>query len=223
MLVYGIKDKESGSLVYVGQTIRPLSHRWTQHLRDARKLDYPIYRAIRKYGQSRFEMVELARAQNREELNNLEKDLINKFNTLTPNGYNLMLGQSGGEHSTETKEKIKIAAIKNGFGKWKRSEEDNLKNKERVLKQHSDPIKKINHLIGNGSKEFNVFEAILVKRHTNKNPAIYEKSKLIGTWLSAVDCAKELGLNGQIITQVLRKEKRSHKGLLFEYKENSHE
>lgn len=220
MLVYGIRNKENGSLVYIGQTIRPLSHRWTQHVRDTNKFDYPIYRAFRKYGLEIFEIVELAKAKNREELNQLEIDLINKFNTLVPNGYNLMLGQSGGEHSQETKNKIRLAAIKNGLGKWKRSEEDNLKNREKGLRQHADPIQRRNFLIGNGSKEFNVFEAILIQKHNNKRPAIYEKGKLIGTWLDSGKCAKELGLNIQNITQVLRKEKKSHKGLIFEYKEN---
>lgn len=219
MLVYGIKDMEKDSLVYIGQTIRSLSHRWTQHLRDARKLDYPIYRAIRKYGQSRFEIVELARAQNREELNSLEKDLIKKFNTLTPNGYNLMLGQSGGEHSVETKEKIKVAAIKNGFGKWQRSEEDNLKNKERVLKQHSDPVKRERFLKANGSREFNVFEAIQTQIRAPGRPNLYEKGKLVGTWLSSIDCAKELKLQASNVRNCLLGIKKSHKGLMFEYKE----
>lgn len=223
MLVYGIKDRENGSLVYIGQTIRPLSHRWTQHLRDARKLDYPIYRAIRKYGQDRFEILELARAKNREELNNLEKDLIKKFNTLVPNGYNLMLGQSGGEHSLETKEKIKIAAIKNGFGKWQRSEEDNLKNRERALKQYSDPLEKEKFLKANGSREFNVFEAILVQHRKPGTPVVYEKGKFIGTWLSASDCAKDLNFNkrgGSKILDCLHGKRKSHMGFIFEHKEN---
>lgn len=220
MIVYGIKNKENGSLVYIGQTIRPLSHRWTQHIRDTKKFDYPIYRAFRKYGADRFEIVELAKAKSREELNQLEIDLINRFNTLVPNGYNLMLGQSGGEHSSETKEKIKVAAIKNGFGKWERSEEDNLRNREKGLRQHADPIQRRNFLIGNGSKEFNVFEAILIQKHNNKRPAIYEKGKLIGNWLSSIDCARELNLQSSNVRNCLLGLKKSHKGLIFEYKEN---
>lgn len=222
MLVYGIRNKENGSLVYIGQTIRPLSHRWTQHLRDSNKLEYPLYRAFRKYGIEKFEVIELAKASNREELNQMEIEFINKFNTLTPNGYNLMLGQSGGEHSAETKQKIRLAAINNGFGKWKRSDEDNLKNRERVLNQHSDPAKRLNHLIGNGSREFNVFEAILVQHRRPGRPAIYEKGKFIGTWLCATDCAKDMNFNKRAsakISDCLNSKRKTHSGFIFECKE----
>lgn len=220
MLIYGIKNKDSGKIVYVGQTTRSLSSRWNQHLRDSKKLQYPLYRAIHKYGVTKFEAFLIEEVKDLEALDKREKELIVEFDTLTPNGYNLMLGQKGGRHSAETVEAIRAAAIRNNFGKWKRTEKHNQANRIRGIDQHDDPVQRINFLIGNGSKEFNVFEAVCIQKRSPSKPSIYEKGKFIGTYLDTTKIAKELGLNSKVITQVLRKEKKAHKGLIFEYKEN---
>jgi group I intron endonuclease len=222
MLIYGIKNRDSGNVVYVGQTIRSLIFRFNQHLKAAEKgeLEYPLYRAMRKYGIDKFEAFTIEECSTVESLDKREKELILEFNTLTPNGYNLMLGRKNGRHSRETIEKIRKSAISNEFGKWKRSEEDNEKNRKRALKQHLDPTKRISFLKGNGSKEFNVYRITKIKREIRKSQAVYEIGEFVGTFLDVVKFAKEFNLNSGVITQVLRKEKKTHKGLIFEYKEN---
>jgi group I intron endonuclease len=222
MIVYGIKNKVTNKVVYIGQTVRPLSHRWTQHLRDSSNQEYPLYRAMRKYGKENFEVFTIETVESLEELNKREVELINQFNTLSPNGYNLMLGKGPGNHSEESKEKIRQAAIKNGLGKWERTEEDNLKNRERALKQHADPVRRIGFLKANGSREFSVFKAIKIQSRAPGRPSVYAKGELIGTWFCATDCAKELDLGkkgGAKISSCLNKNRKSHKGFIFESKE----
>lgn len=218
MLIYGIKNKESGATVYVGQTVRSLSSRWNQHLRDSSKLEYPLYRAIRKYGADNFEAYVIEECPNADAMSAREIELIKEFNTLTPNGYNLMLGQKGGRHSAETKKKMSVSAKAWGFGTWERSETNNQANRERALRQFSNPEKKKNHLIGNGSKEFNVYRAITdAKKHSaHKN---LQKGDLVGSWLSSVDCGKDLNLSHKVIRKALKGKIKTYSGLIFEYKE----
>lgn len=221
MLIYGIKDKISGKIVYIGQTIRSLSARFNQHLRDATmgKLNYPLYRAIRKYGKDQFEAFVIEECVDLKTLSKREKELIIEFNTLTPGGYNLMLGQKGGRHSEASKEKIRKAALVNGLGKWKRTAEHLENNRKRSINYHLDPTNRVNFLISNGAKEFNVYKAIQIQKKSPGKSALYEKGEFLGTWLDTVKIAKTFNLNAKVITQVLRKEKRAHKGLIFEYKE----
>lgn len=64
--------------------------------------------AIKKYGKSNFRKTVLVDdIETLDELNRLEKEYIEKYNCLYPNGYNLDVGgKSTGNHSAETKWKI---------------------------------------------------------------------------------------------------------------------
>lgn len=53
-----------------------------------------LYRAFNKYGFDNFEWQLLASTENRSEINQLENEYITKYNTLTPNGYNLKLNKT---------------------------------------------------------------------------------------------------------------------------------
>jgi hypothetical protein len=61
--------------------------------------------AINKYGKDYFYMETLWESDvcSPDELNSKEIEFIKKYNTLSPNGYNLTEGGSGGRHSNETK------------------------------------------------------------------------------------------------------------------------
>lgn len=217
MIIYGIKNKETGRIVYIGQTIRPLSHRWTQHLRDSKVLDYPLYRAVRKYGSDKFECFQIERCSDLEALDKREIELTIKHETLLPNGYNLNLGRKDGRHDQSTVEKIRAASIKNGFGKWERTEEHNESNSKLGIQRHADPEFRQKFLIANGSKLFNVYKAVVVIPHKRGKTGIVEKGEFVGTWLSSIDCAKDLNISGSNIRDCLLKRKKTHKGLVFEY------
>ena len=78
---------------------------------------------MRKYGFNNFHFEILQdNIQSKEEMDQLEKDYIKKYNSLvTQNGYNIELGgNSAGKHSEETKRKISEAQLGNKnhmFGK----------------------------------------------------------------------------------------------------------
>lgn len=85
MLIYKITNKINGK-VYIGQTIRSLKKRFNEHCNNKKST---ISKAIQKYGKENFTIEEIDGANNQSELNYKEWLLIYKFNSLTPNGYNI--------------------------------------------------------------------------------------------------------------------------------------
>lgn len=99
---------------YVGQTISTVTERWRQHkhLASRGKLNYPIYRAIRKYGIENFSIKQIAKVSSNNGigwLNILEELFIKHYKTLKPNGYNVYQGGENKSHHSDTKEKIRVA------------------------------------------------------------------------------------------------------------------
>lgn len=76
--------------IYIGQSIHP-EKRWKEHQQHAKACDdnYPIHLAINKYGANNFsfEILEWT-----EDYDNEEAKLIQEYNSLVPNGYNLIEG-----------------------------------------------------------------------------------------------------------------------------------
>ena len=76
--------------VYIGQTVHP-EKRWWEHCNKAKTGydNYPIHLAINKYGKENFcfEILEWS-----DDYDNRERELIEQFNSLSPNGYNLIAG-----------------------------------------------------------------------------------------------------------------------------------
>lgn len=80
---------------YIGSTIKDPKIRYNQHMyhvnhKDAEgKYNYPLYSAIRKYGIENFKFEILFQKDcSEEEIRILEKEYIENFNCLSPNGYN---------------------------------------------------------------------------------------------------------------------------------------
>ncbi len=78
--------------IYIGQSIHP-NRRWVEHCQHAKAQDdkLPIHLAINKYGKENFsfEILEWT-----EEYNQREQELITQYNSLIPNGYNILNGSS---------------------------------------------------------------------------------------------------------------------------------
>jgi group I intron endonuclease len=91
MIIYKITNKVNGK-IYIGQTIRTLEQRKWQHL-DAAKhgCRTHLYSAIRKYGEENFEFEVIDEASSIEELNELERYYIAKFDCIK-SGYNMVDG-----------------------------------------------------------------------------------------------------------------------------------
>ena len=100
---------------YIGQTRQQnYNIRWYQHKHQAfiKKSEHSaLYCAMRKYGLEKFEFIILLKDIENEKLNDVEEDYIKKFNSLTPNGYNLKEGGSHTPHSDETRRKIGLKSL----------------------------------------------------------------------------------------------------------------
>ncbi len=92
MFVYLIVNKINNKL-YIGSTIQSLSQRWSNHVWEAqnRSSNNYFHRAIRKYGKENFHVELIDTANSLEELDQLENECIQFFNTLSPYGYNSLM------------------------------------------------------------------------------------------------------------------------------------
>lgn len=187
--------------IYIGQTINSIDKRFKQHLSQVNcaNICSALYSAFTKYGKENFIIESIVSGEySREELNELEIFYIKKFDSLSPNGYNL---QSGGNSfmvvesvKKQTSEKLKGREIT-----WKAKVSEGLKkiwlNKEyrekQILQRHKkrgryrEGIQKplrinlnvelINKMYANGdtvykiAKYFNVSFYTIKKRIRNEN------------------------------------------------------
>ena len=86
-IIYLITNKENGHK-YVGQTTQGMNKQWQQHTQEALRMsDKPLHRAMRKYGQHRFNIQEIDECDENL-LDEREKHWIKHYNTLKE-GYNV--------------------------------------------------------------------------------------------------------------------------------------
>lgn len=110
MVIYLITNKVNGKQ-YVGQTTQSLFRRWHLHCSKSGRC-LAMKSAIRKYGKENFSIKSIYVASCLEELNQMEREFINKYNTLFPNGYNLTIGGSSRTvFSEETRKRMSDAKI----------------------------------------------------------------------------------------------------------------
>lgn len=82
--------------VYHGITVRKIEARLNQHANNAKLgKDFPLYRAIRKYGMESFKIEILSDSIDITLLRQLEADAIAADKSYVPNGYNATLGGEG--------------------------------------------------------------------------------------------------------------------------------
>lgn len=117
MVVYKAVCNSTGKM-YIGQTVHSLEKRWIQHC-VPRSSCKGLARAIKKYGKESFTVSIMSKASSLEELNHREQYYIRLFNTLAPNGYNLMTG-GGNSYLSEEAAKRKSEALKRHYLTHKR-------------------------------------------------------------------------------------------------------
>lgn len=105
--IYKITNLINGKC-YIGQSVQPDKRYW-QHCNSAKnhKDNYPIHNAINKYGEDNFsfEILEWT-----EDYDNRERELIQYYNSLSPNGYNvaeggaslIMIGEKNAKNTVPT-------------------------------------------------------------------------------------------------------------------------
>lgn len=115
-LIYVVKNLKTGKH-YVGQTRHDTSkQRWIEHRHKARiGKGYIFHASIRKHGEENFKIIEEIKCENNQ-LNETERRTIIKYNSVQPNGYNILAFGSlanleegwwkGKERAESTKEKL---------------------------------------------------------------------------------------------------------------------
>ena len=101
--IYKITNEVNGKL-YIGKTSFSVKKRFKRHLYEAKrgKLDYPLYKAMEKYGYDNFTITTIEEIPD-EELSEREIYWINFYNTYIKNGkgYNCTLGGEGNKIISE--------------------------------------------------------------------------------------------------------------------------
>lgn len=92
--IYKFTNKINGK-VYVGQAVdtnrRIKDHFYKAHNKAGQDYNAPLHCAIRKYGDDAFE-IEIIKECSVDELDLYEVQFIEKYNCISPNGYNIMKG-----------------------------------------------------------------------------------------------------------------------------------
>ena len=105
--IYLIRNLKNNKC-YIGKTIRDaVKTRIRDHLSG--KGNRIVKQAVEKYGCDAFTYEILHDGVIPEFLDTLEKEAIEKFNTVSPHGYNLTTGGEGGSHCEETRQKMSEA------------------------------------------------------------------------------------------------------------------
>ena len=97
--------------IYIGQTIQELESRWKDHRKKGSNCRY-LKSAIQKYGIDNFDF-QLVCITFDNQLDDMEKEYIEQYDCLAPNGYNLRLGGDSGKHHEDTKRKISATLLQN--------------------------------------------------------------------------------------------------------------
>lgn len=92
--IYKIENKINGK-IYIGQSIH-IERRWIEHCQLSKKS--VISQAIQKYGKENFSFQILEEVTDTSLLNEMEAKYIRQFNSLVPNGYNIVLFDEQEKH-----------------------------------------------------------------------------------------------------------------------------
>jgi group I intron endonuclease len=184
-LLYGIiySINFPNDKIYIGQTIRPLNTRIEEHILKSKKNpDLLVHKAINKYGIEKIKYEVIDYAYSFEELNELEKYYIKKFESYfdTKKGYNMTLGGEGSNGYIYTLEdRKKMSDIQKEYRK--NNPEQAQKQSERLIQYYKDNTDKA---IEHGLKISKLYiehpeiiEKISnsLKIYYNNNPEIIEK------------------------------------------------
>lgn len=237
MLIYKITNAINNK-VYVGQTIKDLKIRWSQHKSQTRyvgqncnrKICRYLHTSMKKYGIENFFIEIIETCQNIGELNSKEVYWIKKLNSLAPNGYNLNYGGDNKKHSERTKKLLseKLSGKNNGmFGKkGSQKQKDWLAdyNKNKVISDKTlEKMKKAQQLrtslgLNKGFNRKKTKEEIektrlkLCKKYIVTSPESIE----ICVWDMTLFCTEQ-NLSSRGLRRVASKDRNSHKGWKCRY------
>jgi len=180
---------------YVGQTIKSLYIRWSQHCSPNNKGCRKLHNAIIKYGKDNFSLRIIDRASSIEELNKKEEYWISRYDTINK-GYNLLFGGNNKTLSNEIK--MRISESKRGCKAW---------NKGRQASRQAC-IKMSLSKKGNKNPNYG---------HPNNEKSIL-CIELNREFVSVIEASLELGINRAAISKVINGHRVRAGGYTFTFK-----
>lgn len=237
--IYCITNKLNNKK-YIGQTIQPLEIRWKEHINHSKHYDFPLYRAIKKYGIENFVLQPIDIAESEEELNAKETNYIETLSTMCPHGYNAISGQPGNSKMISTDTRNKLSArlkelwlmpeyrdkIKKGTtGKKRNSISADHRNKLSESHKGKTLPNAQKEKIGAASKKLwenkeyaqRAIAGLAKSKTEQERPVINIDTGLF--YCSASQAARELGLYQQNITKCCQGKRTKTGGCRWRYKE----
>lgn len=190
--IYKITNKINNK-IYIGQTIRTIEKRWKQHLyRCEEKNDNNyLYNAMKKHGKENFYIEEIEKCKDEDRFERETYNII-KYNSMYPNGYNIILSQQSSDYPSELIE-LMLLDWDNGLcfneisKKWKINE----KTVSEYLKRN-----------GISKEQISERKGIMVQLHTSKKVYHYTiDGNFIDEWNSASEIERCLNLNRSTISK----------------------
>lgn len=209
MIIYCITNKLNGKQ-YVGQTVRSLEERYSEH---CRKLNTVVGKAIKKYGKENFNIEILDSSLIIDDLNDKETYWIKEKNTIIPNGYNLCYGGNstlGYTHKNESK--LKMSTTKKRLGNMVGE-----KNHFHGKKHTAETRRKMSD---SWTDERKKHLAEMSRERNMRNQAVKVKNVTTGEVFNSIkEAAEKFDLKSTNITRVCRGGRKSAGGFEWEYVE----
>ena len=203
--IYKIWNEVNDNL-YIGQTIRPLGSRWSQHKQNAKDQNSHLYLAMRKYGIENFHIEQIEEVTN-DQLNDREKYWISYYNSYY-DGYNSTLGGDGSLEQLVTLQEIE-GLWQQGYGI---SEIAEILGVSRMVirdRIYTSPLYSKEEAQSRGRN----------KRLSQKRKGIIQKDpdgNFIAYYESGVQAEEKTGIDRKAISQALRRGGKSG-GYVWEY------
>jgi len=207
--IYKITHKESKKS-YIGQTIKDLEERWREHLKKTSNCRY-LSHALKKYGKDAFEFKLICICFD-DDLNRFEIDYMKKYNTISPNGYNLREGGNSGKQHEDTKKKIS-ETLKDKYAKHEIIANNGFLGKK-LTAEHKSKISKggkglvrseeVRKKITENSKKYKVLQYTL-------------DGVLINTYDGCVVAAGAMDTTKSQISSACRGKIKTYKGFVWKY------
>ncbi len=215
---------------YVGITIRSLAARWKRHCQDARAgSSTALHRAIRKHGETSFEVREVANFCDLLAAKDGEVKLIAQHQTLAPHGYNLTRGGDGAwgyRHSEETKALLARMKTENN---WMKGRRHTPETRARMSEGQRLVVRSPLRVAQQRALAVSLGAANLGRRHSpeacarmaesRKRPVLQlsPEGRVLRTFPSAVDAEAATGVKRQHIYRCCRGKRRKSGGFCWQY------